>query len=149
MGTLVSVGDDSMLVRGTSDTDTTLVRLSQVTQLDVSHGPGRRHVVRNAAIGAVVGTGVGWQIGRGRVSGGCRKGDYCWENPFEFYYNGGQLAPITDKGGIGAVVGGLLGGSLGALVSLRPAPAWQRVPLARRSVTVSVTPWGGSLALAF
>mgnify|MGYP003946090817 CR=1 FL=1 len=61
-GTLVSLAGDSMLVRGTTGSDTTLVRLSQATYVSVSTGMrSSRHLVRNTAIGLGLGSLIGWQ----------------------------------------------------------------------------------------
>ena len=151
-GTLVSLAGDSMLVRSASGSDTTLVRLSRTTRLDVSAGRrSSRHLVRNTVIGLAVGAGLGSGIGGGMTRGGCQKGDPCWEN-FCFlcdWVSGPPNPPVTDHGTAGMVIGGLVGGALGALVSRHRFEDWRPVSVARRRATVTLSPAGGSVALAF
>jgi len=149
-GTIVSLADDSMLVRGASGSDTTLVRLSQVTQLQVSAGMRQsRHLVRNTAIGVVAGGALGWMVGRGMVSGGCSKGDYCWEHALQFWYDGGKSPPVTDHATAGTVVGGLVGGTLGLLVSRLRREDWRPVSVTPRRTAVTLSPGGGMVAIRF
>ncbi|MFL5618629.1 MAG: hypothetical protein ACJ79A_09575 [Gemmatimonadaceae bacterium] len=150
-GTLVSVDGDSMLVYGTSASDTTLVRLSQATHLDVSAGRSSRHAVRTTAIGFGLGALIGWQVGRANTRGGCQKGDPCWDN-FCFlcdYVSGPPNPPVTDHAAAGTVIGGLAGGALGLLVGRYRTEDWRPVSVARRRTTVTLSPGGGSVAFAF
>jgi len=39
---------------------------------------GSTHLVRNTAIGAAIGSGLGWVIGAAMSSGGCSRYDSCW-----------------------------------------------------------------------
>ena len=149
-GTLVSLAADSMLVHGASGIDTTLVRLSQVSELYVSAGMRRsRHLVRNTAIGVVAGSGLGWVVGRGMVSGGCTKGEYCWEHAVQFYFEGGSSPPVTDRATVGTVVGGLVGGTVGLLVSRLRREDWRPVSVPSRRTTVTLSPGGGRVAIRF
>jgi len=149
-GTIVSLADDSMLVHGSSRADTTLVRLSDVSELYVSAGMRRsRHLVRNTAIGVVAGSGLGWMVGRGMVSGGCTKGEYCWEHAVQFYYDGGKNPPVTDRATAGTVVGGLVGGTLGLLVSRVRREDWRPVAVPPRRTAVTLSPSGGMVAIRF
>jgi hypothetical protein len=149
-GTIVSLADDSMLVRSPSGADTTLVTLSQVSGLEVSAGRRpSRHLVRNAAIGVVVGSGLGLLVGSGMVSGGCSKGEYCWEHAVQFYYEGGRNPPVTDRATAGTVVGGLVGGTLGLLVSRVRREDWRPVSVPPRRTAVTLSPSGGKVAIRF
>ena len=149
-GTLVSLAGDSMFVRGTDGADTTLVRLSHVTQLDVSTGKRRsRHLVRNTMILTGIGAGLGWVTGRGMTRGGCTKGEYCWEHAVAFYYEGGRNPPVTDHATAGTVIGGLAGGTVGLLVSRLRSEHWRPVSLARAGTEVSLVPSRGGVAIAY
>jgi hypothetical protein len=150
-GRLVSVDGDSMFVRGASGGDTTLVRLSNVTQLDVSAGTRRsRHLVRNTVIGLGLGAGLGSLIGGGMSKGGCQKGDPCWENICFLcdYVTTTPYPPITDHAVAGTIIGGLAGGAFGLLVSRHRSHDWRPVSITRRRTGVSLTPWRGGIALA-
>ena len=151
-GTLVSLVGDSMFVRGASGSDTTLVRLSRTTRLDVSAGMRpSRHLVRNTVIGLGLGAGLGSLIGGAMTSGGCQKGDPCWDN-FCFlcdFASGPPNPPITDHATGGTVIGGLAGGALALLVSRIRSEDWRPVSVGRRRATVTLSPGGGRVALAF
>jgi hypothetical protein len=150
-GRLVSVSGDSMLVRGTSGSDTTLVRLSDATYVNVSAGMrSSRHLVRNTVIGLGLGSFIGWQVGRSMTQGGCKQGDPCWDN-FCFFcdYVPPSNPPITDHATAGTLVGGLAGGALGLLVSRHRSHDWRPMSITRRRTAVSLSPRRGSFAIAF
>jgi hypothetical protein len=148
-GTLVSLAGDSMFVRGASENDPTLVSLSQAARVDVSAGMRpSRHLVRNTAIGLGLGAFVGLQVGSNMTRGGCQKGDPCWEDPCLFNCDY-TIAPITNHAVPGAVIGGLTGGALVFLVSRRHTEDWRPVSNPRRRTSVTLSPGGGRVAIAF
>ena len=151
-GTLVSIAGDSMLVRGTAGSDTTLVRVSRATRLDVSAGMrSSRHLVRNTVIGLGLGAGLGSLVGGGMTKGGCQKGDPCWEN-ICFLCDFVTTTPnpaITDHAVAGTVIGGLAGGALGLLVSRHRSHDWRQVAVTRLRTAVSLTPRRGGVAIAY
>jgi hypothetical protein len=145
LGTLVSVVDDSMFVRQGSSADTTLIRLSQVTRLEVSNGKRRStHLVRNTVIGAAIGSGLGWVIGAATSDGGCSRTDACWLD-----YEAMVAAPTIHNEGPGLVIGGLAGGALGLLVSRARTDDWRPVSLGPRRTAVRLSARGASVAIAF
>ena len=144
-GTLVSLANDSMLVRGASGADTTLVRLSRVTRLEVSAGKRRSpHLIRNTAIGVAIGSGLGWVIGTAMQSGGCDRHDPCWLDLW-----GPPTPPPTDHAMEGTLIGGLAGGALGVLGSRARTEDWRPVSVTPRGTTVRLSPRGASVAIAF
>lgn len=154
MGTLVSVAGDTLLVRGASAAETTLVRFSQVTQLDVSAGLRRsRHLVRNTVIWTAAGAFVGWQIGRGMTSGGCRLGDPCSAQLVCvlgcYSVDMTPAPPIRDHAAAGTVTGGLAVGAVALLLSSHRSEDWRRVSDAPRRTSVTLSPSGGRVTVAF
>jgi hypothetical protein len=152
--TLISLTDDSMLVRGgASGTDTALVSLSQLSRLDVSAGMRRSpHLVRNTAILLVVGGGLGWFVGEATSSGGCSREDACWQNPCNSFCLSGTpspVPPVTDHAVVGTVVGGLVGGGLGLLASMKRSEDWRRVSVTPRRTAVVLSPGRGGVSLRF
>lgn len=150
-GTLVMLAGDSMFVRGASGDDTTLVRLSQATYVNVSAGTrSSRHLVRNTAIGLGLGSLIGWQVGRSMTQGGCQKGDPCWENfCFLCDYVPPPNPPVTDHATAGTLIGGLAGGALGLLVSRKRTTDWRPVSITRHRTSISLSPRGGRVAVGF
>ena len=147
-GTLVSVAGDSMFVRGSSDGDTTLVRLSRVTRLDVSTGKGSSpHLVRNMAIWLGVGAAAGWVTGTVTSRLGCEEVDACWPNIC--LRDCPTIPPDKNREVAGTVIGGLAGGAIGLLVSRRPTEQWRPVSITRQRTSVSLSPGGGRIAIAF
>ena len=144
-GTLVSVVDDSMFVRQGSSADTTLIRLSQVTRLEVRAGKRRStHLVRNTVIGAAVGSGLGWVIGVAASEAGCSRYAPCWEGGDDML-----VTPTKDYEGPGTLIGGLAGGALGVLVSRVRTDDWRPVSLGPRRTAVRLSARGASVAIAF
>ena len=144
-GVLVGRNADTLVVREPSGADTNVVPLAQVTRLEVSRGPGQRHVVRNTVIGLAVGTGMGLFVGSALSSGGCSRYDPCWLDITGKY----PEPPRHDRAMIGAIVGGAAGGVLGYLVGHRPSEKWQTLSLHSQRARISASPRdGGSLAVA-
>jgi hypothetical protein len=139
-------------VHGAAGADTTLVRLSQVTSLEVSTGKRRsRHAVRNMVIGAALGGGLGWVIGSGMTSGGCQKGDPCWDNICFLCWavEVTPVPPVRDRATAGTVIGGLTGGAFALLLSRKSTDAWRPVSVPPRRMAVTMSPRGGGVAIAF
>jgi hypothetical protein len=147
-GTLVSLADDSMLVHGASGADTTLIRLSEVSELYVSAGMRRsRHLVRNTVIGVVAGSGLGWMVGRSRTIT-CEVDDPCFEPSCIIICRTWGYA-LGDHATAGTVVGGLVGGTLGLLVSRVRREDWRPVAVPPRRTAVTLSPSGGMVAIRF
>jgi hypothetical protein len=151
--TLVALVDDSMLVRNASGTDTTLVRLTELSQLQVSAGVRRSgHVVRNSAIGVILGSGLGWMVGRSKTTGGCEIGDPCFDDLaclLCLISASTPVPPVRDHAMAGTVVGGLVGGAVGLLVSQLRREDWRPVSVSPRRTAFMLSPGGGRVAIRF
>lgn len=154
-GRLVALKGDTMLVRDESGRDTSLVSLSQPARVDVSAGMQHsRHLVRNTVIGLGLGSSIGWLVGSSMVSGGCNLGDPCSNNTFCFLCdfppaNYVAPPPVYDHATSGTVIGGLIGGTFAALVSLHRSEDWRPVTITRRRTAITLTAGGGRVAIAF
>jgi hypothetical protein len=141
-GTLVSLTGDTMLVKSRSGKDTMLVSLSQLSQLQVSAGMRRsRHLVRNTVVMTGIGAGLGWLVGASMTHGGCGK-SVCWleDEPYP---------PFADRASGGTVIGGLTGGAIALLGGWRRSEDWQPVHVTCRRASMTVSPGGGRVAIAF
>jgi hypothetical protein len=129
VGEAVALDDSRMTLRVSHRKDLVVVPRPSIQQLELSTGRGSRG--RKALIGAAVGTAIGVVVGL---------------NDYE-----GATDPITSKAGT-AMIGGVLLGTLGALVgvALPPGERWKKVPTAR--IHLALTPVrgrGGAISLAF
>jgi len=141
-GTLVSLTGDTMLVTGRSGNDTMLVSLSQLSQLQVSAGMRRsRHFVRNTVVMTGIGAGLGWLAGASMTHGGCGKSICGLEDE--------PYPPFADRASAGTVIGGLTGGAIALLAGSHRSDDWQPVPVARRRTSMTVSPGGARVAIAF
>ena len=128
IGTVVAVTPDTLEVRFAHGSEPTPVAIARVTRLDVSRGRERRTMGR-AALGVVVGAGVGSLIGAISAS----------DCP-----TGVQLCPSARGNRIlsGGTLLGSVGGVIGLIAGRRPAELWEQVPLERRRI-VLVAPTRG------
>ena len=139
IGTVVALTVDSLEVRFAPGSDPARVALAEVTRLDVSRGSERRTMGR-AAMGVVVGVGVGSLIGAVSASDCSTTVQVCRTSRGNRILSGGTL--------LGAV-----GGVVGLIAGRSPSEKWEPVSLERRRI-VLVAPTrshgsGVGLSLAF
>ncbi|MEA2763908.1 MAG: hypothetical protein QOK07_312 [Gemmatimonadaceae bacterium] len=117
VATVVSVTDDSLLLRQGASTAYLSVAKSDITGLEVSRGTHTRKG-RGALLGLLIGAGTGAAIGAAT---------YKKPKPCEGFSCFGDILGPSSRGfnvGIGAAFGGLLGTAVGALVGMSARDSW-------------------------
>jgi hypothetical protein len=117
VATVVSVTDDSLVLRQGASTNYRSVAKADITGLEVSRGTYTRKG-RGALFGLLIGAGTGAAVGALTY----KKPKPC--EGFECF--GEILGPSTRSFnvGIGATMGGLLGAAVGALVGMSARDSW-------------------------
>jgi hypothetical protein len=120
-GTVVAFTTDTLEVRLPDRPEPARLPLDQVTRLDVSRGMRHQPLTR-AGLGLLVGGALGAAGGLTLASRDCGSQWGC----------ANKTAPAILVG----VGGGIVGGMLGLLSGAIPSERWERVPLARRRISL-------------
>ena len=133
-GTVVTVGKDTIALRLDRDEATVPISIARITQVEVSQGR-QGHTFKGMGLGSLAGAGAGALVGASSC-GTCGGGEDVAAD---------RLLNTLAWAGIGAGVGMLVGGVIGAV---HKNEKWETVPVSRWRLTAGPSRRGFALALS-